>query len=157
LGDANLIENLRKLDIPPDSLSFELLESIYLDDQTEMVSQNLAEIRKLGIGIEIDDFGTGHASIACLLSLRPMRLKIDRVLVSPIVVSVEARRLLESIVDIGQALGIEVLAEGVETLEHARILADLDCRALQGFALALPMAADKIAGFVQKKSQKKVA
>jgi diguanylate cyclase (GGDEF)-like protein/PAS domain S-box-containing protein len=157
LSDAKLIEGLRKLDIPADSLSFELLESIYLDDHSDIVAQNIAAIKALGIGIEIDDFGTGHASIACLLSLRPTRLKIDRQLVSPIVSSVEARRLLASIVDIGQALGIEVLAEGVETLEHARILADLDCGALQGFALARPLKAEDIGNYVSKMSWRKVA
>jgi diguanylate cyclase (GGDEF)-like protein/PAS domain S-box-containing protein len=148
LGDAKLIEGLRKLDIPDQSLSFELLESIYLDNQSETVASNLEEIRKLGIGVEIDDFGTGHASIACLLSLRPKRLKIDRQLVMPIVASIETRRLLASIVDIGQALGIEVLAEGVETMEHARILADLDCSCLQGFAFARPMEAHDLSRFV---------
>ncbi len=151
LGDARLIESLRKLDIPENSLSFELLESIYLDNHNDVIGSNLSEIKKLGIGIEIDDFGTGHASIACLLNLRPKRLKIDRQLVKPIVVSVEIRRLLASIVDIGQALGIEVLAEGVETEDHARILRDLDCNSLQGFAFAKPMAAADVAKCVAEK------
>jgi EAL domain-containing protein (putative c-di-GMP-specific phosphodiesterase class I) len=102
----------------------------------------------MGIGIEIDDFGTGHASIACLLSLRPMRLKIDRQLITALVVSVEAQRLLASIVDIGKALGIEVLAEGVETKEHAQILSRLDCDSLQGFAFARPMLAKDLISFV---------
>jgi EAL domain-containing protein (putative c-di-GMP-specific phosphodiesterase class I) len=132
-------------------LSFELLESIYLDNHNDVIGSNLSEIKKLGIGIEIDDFGTGHASIACLLNLRPKRLKIDRQLVKPIVVSVEIRRLLASIVDIGQALGIEVLAEGVETEEHARILRDLDCNSLQGFAFARPMEAADIVKRVAEK------
>ena len=151
LGDARLIESLQKLDIPENSLSFELLESIYLDNHNDVIGSNLSEIKKLGIGIEIDDFGTGHASIACLLNLRPKRLKIDRQLVKPIVVSVEIRRLLASIVDIGQALGIEVLAEGVETDEHARILRDLDCNSLQGFAFAKPMEAADVAKCISEK------
>jgi diguanylate cyclase (GGDEF)-like protein len=157
LGDVNLIETLRELDIPENSLSFELLESIFLDNQNEIVARNLSEIKAMGIGIEIDDFGTGHASIACLLSLRPKRLKIDRELVQPIVVSVEIRRLLASIVDIGQALGIEVLAEGVETMEHARILQSLDCNFVQGFAFAKPMDADAILAFMTNETWRKVA
>jgi diguanylate cyclase (GGDEF)-like protein len=157
LGDKNLIDSLKKLDIPANSLSFELLESIYLDNQDEIVSSNLAEIKRLGIGLEIDDFGTGHASIACLLSLRPKRLKIDRQLVQPILVSVELRRLLASIVGIGEALGIEVLAEGVETQEHAQILAGLDCYFFQGFAFARPMEADAMDEFLRKQEWRKVA
>jgi diguanylate cyclase (GGDEF)-like protein len=157
LGDKNLIDSLGKLDIPANSLSFELMESIYLDNQDETVSSNLTEIKRLGIGLALDNFGTGHASIACFLRLRPMRLKIDRILVQPILVSVEMRRLLASIVDIGQALGIEVLAEGVETKEHAQTLAAMDCHYQQGFAFAKPMEADAIAEFLRKQEWRVVA
>jgi diguanylate cyclase (GGDEF)-like protein/PAS domain S-box-containing protein len=155
LGDVHLIEGLRKLDVPSDCLSFELLESIYLDNHDDVVVRNLSALKAMGIGIEIDDFGTGHASIACLLNLRPKRLKIDRQLVKPIVASIETRRLLASIVDIGEALGIEVLAEGVETLEHARILAEIDCFCLQGFAFATAMTAHDVAEFVASNRWKK--
>jgi diguanylate cyclase (GGDEF)-like protein len=150
LGDKNLIEGLKKLDIPANSLSFELLESIYLDNQDEPVSSNLAEIKRMGIGLALDDFGTGHASIACLLNLRPFRLKIDRQLVEPSLVSVEQRRLLASIVDIGSALGIEVLAEGVATKDHAQALAAIGCHYVQGFAFAKPMDAAAMYEFVAK-------
>lgn len=157
LGDSKLIEGLRKLEIPKGSISFELLESIYLDKHSDTIAHNIAEIRNMGIGIEIDDFGTGHASIACLLSLRPMRLKIDRQLITPLLVSVESQRLLASIVDIGKALGIEVLAEGVETKEHAKILARLDCDSLQGFAFARPMLASELVSFVADERWKTAA
>ncbi len=157
LGDERLIERISKLVIPKNSLSFELLESIYLDDQNDTIAGNLAEIRKLGIGIEIDDFGTGHASIACILSLRPERFKIDRQLIRPIVTSVEQRRLVASIVDIGRSLNIRVVAEGVETMEHAHILKELDCDDLQGFAFARPMPASGIADFVSNNRWRKVA
>ncbi|MGL4488114.1 MAG: putative bifunctional diguanylate cyclase/phosphodiesterase, partial [Rhizobiaceae bacterium] len=140
--DVNLIETLRALELPESGLSFELVESIFLDNKNETVARNVSALKEMGIGIEIDDFGTGHASIAGLLNLRPNRLKIDRQLVQPIVTTIETRRLLGSIVDIGQALGIEILAEGVESREHARILAGLDCNFVQGFAFAPAMEAD---------------
>ena len=73
------------LNIPPGALSFELLESIFLDETDDLVSLNVERIKKLGIDIAIDDFGTGYASIVSLLNLKPRTLKIDRQLIEPIV------------------------------------------------------------------------
>ncbi|MFT4699354.1 MAG: diguanylate cyclase (GGDEF)-like protein [Yoonia sp.] len=109
------------------NFAFELLESVFLDDTNEHLAKNLACMRELGIAIEIDDFGTGHASMVGLLNLRPDRLKIDRQLVMPLVQSQQQRRLVASIIEIGHALGIAVVAEGVETQEHVSALADLGC------------------------------
>lgn len=147
LQDDQLIASLRGLAIPPGTIAFELVESIFLDETDEMVRWNIEQIKDLGIDIEIDDFGTGYASIVSLMELKPRRLKIARQLVMPIAESVAQRRLLASIVDIGRALGIEVLGEGVETDEQARILGDLGCTALQGYVLARPMPAAEMPGF----------
>ncbi|MFZ2099042.1 MAG: EAL domain-containing protein, partial [Oricola sp.] len=111
----------------------------------------------LGIDIEIDDFGTGYASIVSLIHLHPTRLKIDRQLITPIVGSASQRRLVASIIDIGQSLGIKVVAEGVETMEHAAILRDLGCDALQGYAFARPMPSDQLMDFVREERWRKVA
>jgi diguanylate cyclase (GGDEF)-like protein len=148
LRDEELIRGLRGMDIPPDSISFELVESIFLDEADELVAWNVDHIKELGIDIEIDDFGTGYASIVSLLKLKPSRLKIDRQLVLPIVRSPAQRQLVGSIIEIGQSLGIDVLAEGVETMEHARLLHRLGCDALQGYAFARPMSASDLAEFV---------
>lgn len=147
LQDDQLIASLRHLAIAPGTIAFELVESIFLDETDEMVRWNIEQIKDLGIDIEIDDFGTGYASIVSLMQLKPRRLKIARQLVEPIVESVAQRRLLASIVDIGRALGIEVLGEGVETEVHARILGDLGCASLQGYLLARPMPASEIPAF----------
>ena len=93
----------------------------------------------MGIGIDVDDFGTGHTSIVGLLKLSPQRFKIDRQLIEPIASTREQCRLVASIIDIGKTLGIKVVAEGVETMEQARILKDLGCDLLQGYAFARPM------------------
>ena len=150
LHDPELARSLRTLDIAPKSLSFELLESIFLDDCDRTVLENLAEMRKLGIDIEIDDFGTGHASIVSLMKLSPRRLKIDRQLVKPVSRSPGQRKLVGTIVEIGRSLNIEVVAEGVETPAHVAIMRDLGCDILQGYALARPMPADAIPDFVQR-------
>lgn len=148
LRDDNLVERLKQMRIPEGRLSFELLESISFDENDVTVLSNIERIKELGIAIEIDDFGTGYASILSLTKLTPRRLKIDRQLILPILTSPAQRRLVESIIDIGTSLGIEVIAEGVETLEHARILKELGCHGLQGYAFARPMNANDLATFV---------
>src|SRR5690606_19189262 len=128
---------------------FELLESIFLDDCDRTVLENLAEMRRLGIDIEIDDFGTGHASIVSLLKPSPRRLKVDRQLVKPVARSPGQRKHGGTIIEIGRSLNIEVVAEGIETADHAVILRDLGCDVLQGYALARPMPAAAIPAFVE--------
>ncbi len=157
LYDDDLIESLNGLTFDRGTLSFELLESIFLDDKNETIVANIAHLKALGIDIEIDDFGSGYASIVSLLQVKPTRLKIDRQLIAPLVQSDSQRNLIASIIDIGQSLGIKVVAEGVETWEHAAILRDIGCDTLQGFALARPMASDELMAFVRKEGWRKVA
>ena len=149
LRDEHLVRSLKRLEIERGTISFELVESIYLDEKDDVLAFNIDAIRELGIDIEIDDFGTGYASIVSLLQLRPRRLKIDRQLIQPIVNAPSSRQMLASIVDMGHSMGIEVVAEGVETLEHARVAHELGCDALQGYAMARPMRRDAIADFVR--------
>jgi EAL domain-containing protein (putative c-di-GMP-specific phosphodiesterase class I) len=144
LGDERLVESLNDMSFDPGALSFELLESIFLDDLDEMVSWNLDRIRDLGIDLAIDDFGTGHASILSLLKLRPTRFKIDRQFIEELGSSPGQQRLVGSLIDIGRSLGIKVVAEGVETLEQADILRMLGCDILQGYAFARPMPASRL-------------
>ncbi|MBD9372818.1 EAL domain-containing protein [Rhizobium sp. ARZ01] len=149
LHDPELGASLGALAIEPGRLSFELLESIFLDDCDRAVLDNLADIRRLGIEIEIDDFGTGHASIVSLMKLLPRRLKIDRQLVKPIARSAGQRRLVSTIIEIGRSLDITVTAEGVETEAHVQLLRDMGCDILQGFALARPMPEAELVEFVR--------
>ncbi|WP_337918494.1 bifunctional diguanylate cyclase/phosphodiesterase [Pseudaminobacter soli (ex Zhang et al. 2022)] len=152
LRDEELVDSLRRLDIRPGTVSFELLESIFLDDTDDHVSWNLDRLKELGIDIEIDDFGTGYASIVSLMKLQPRRLKIDRQLTQPIVKSARQRQLVESIAEIGKTLGIEVVAEGVETMAHARILRKIGCTKLQGYAFGRPMSAAAFEDYVRAQS-----
>ncbi|TIO38023.1 MAG: EAL domain-containing protein, partial [Mesorhizobium sp.] len=92
--DEELIKSLRKLNIKKGTISFELVESIFLDENDDFVTWNLEQIKELGIDVEIDDFGTGYASIVSLLKLQPRRLKIDRQLVIPIVKSPQRRQVV---------------------------------------------------------------
>ncbi len=150
LHDEELIKTLRSLDIVPGTVAFELVESIYLDESDELVAWNIDQIKELGIDIEIDDFGTGHTSIVSLLKLKPCRLKIDRQLVMPILSSLTQRHLVKSIIEIGKSLGIAVIAEGVETMEHATLLRDMGCDLLQGYAFGRPMSAEQTEAFLRQ-------
>ena len=152
LNDEELVDGLRRLDFRPGTIAFELVESIFLDGNDDVIGRHVEMVKELGIDIEIDDFGTGYASIVSLLKLKPRRLKIDRQLVVPITGSSAQRHLVESIIDIGRSLGIGVIAEGVETMEHARLLRQLGCGGLQGYAFARPMAADDLAAFVRART-----
>ncbi|WP_249406320.1 putative bifunctional diguanylate cyclase/phosphodiesterase [Rhizobium sp. CFBP 13726] len=143
LHDENLIANLESLSITPGEICFELVESIFLDDGDVSVSGNIERIKGMGIDIEIDDFGTGHTSIVSLLKLKPKRLKIDRQLVMPILEAPQERTMVRSIVDIARSLGIDTVAEGVETMQHAELLRELGCDLLQGYAFAKALPFDE--------------
>ncbi|WP_429930676.1 bifunctional diguanylate cyclase/phosphodiesterase [Agrobacterium vitis] len=152
LFDDGLVAHLRDTPLPAGGLAFELLESISFDDKAEAAATAISQIKILGIDIEIDDFGTGYSSILSLLKLSPRRLKIDRQLTQPIIESKQQRRLIGSIVEIGRSLGIEIIAEGVETKQHAEILRDLGCHTLQGYGLARPMNGDDLFALLKRRS-----
>lgn len=139
LGRKDLIRQLRKLNFEPGSLTFELVESTFLDTSDEIVAWNIDQFREMGIDIELDDFGTAYASIVSLTNLRPNRLKIDRQLVEPTRYSAEARELIRSIIHIGHAMNIGSVAEGIETMQHGEIMRDLGVDLLQGYAFSRPM------------------
>ena len=105
-------------------------------------------LRDIGFSIEVDDFGSGHASIIGLTHLAPDTMKIDQRLVFPITESLTAQKMLGAVVEIGRALDINVTAEGVETAMHAKLLADAGCGTLQGYLFAKPMSAEDLANFL---------
>ncbi len=139
LGDRDLIASLSALDFDPSNLTFELVESTFLDRSAPQVAANIRRLREMGIEIEIDDFGTAYASIVSLMHLLPNRLKIDRELILPVTSSEHQRELVHSIIHIGRTLGIGVVAEGIESMEHADIMRFMGADLLQGYAFSRPM------------------
>ena len=150
LKDPKLMGMLSAMPIGDHKIAFELLESISFENQEEDLKSAIRHLKELGIEIEIDDFGSGHASIVSLLELAPHRLKIDRKLVAPIDVSDSQRRLVASIIEIGRSLGIDIVAEGVETMAHAEILEEMGCNTLQGYAFARPMSSQDLIIFAEE-------
>ncbi|MEM9577422.1 MAG: EAL domain-containing protein [Pseudomonadota bacterium] len=147
----NRIEHIKEhLDGYSGRVSFELLETIFLEEEDDEFLFQLDRLREIGITIEIDDFGSGHASVVALQRINPDRLKIDGRLVAQVNESENGIRLVRSIIEIGLALEMGVTAEGVETREQAAVLADLGCDRLQGHHIARPMPFHRLLAFLQK-------
>lgn len=144
LRDNSLVAAVSPLQEQGIVVAFELLESIFLEDDDAVVSFNLDSARESGICIEIDDFGTGHASILGLMKVNPDVLKIDRRLTANVVDAEQSRTLIASIINIARSLDVQTIAEGVETEEQSRILCDLGCDVLQGFLYAKPLDSEKL-------------
>ena len=150
--DPTLEDDVRDADYPG-PVAFELIETVFVDSGSEEFLNRIAELRGLGLTFEVDDFGSGRASIVGLRQIGADRLKIDHRLVQPITNSASARKLVESIIDIGRALDIAVTAEGIETEQHARVLTTLGCDRLQGFYFARPMPLNKAVALFNEERQ----
>lgn len=139
LRDSSLVSAVSDLQKRGVLVAFELLESILLEEEDSVVAHNLDLAREAGICIEIDDFGTGHASILGLMHVGPDVLKIDRRLTANVTHAEQARVLVSSILAIARSMDIRTIAEGVETEEQADTLRDLGCDVLQGYLYAGPL------------------
>lgn len=144
LMDPTLIHDIRSSGIAPNRLTIEILESVYLDRLGELVRWTIEELHEMGVKIALDDFGTGHASVSGLLEIRPSILKIDRSFIKPIVDDKSSLSLVASIVGIGKSLGMSIVAEGVETEDHACAVSSLGCDYLQGYFFGRPMSAEDL-------------
>ena len=123
---------------PPAALELEIVESSALEG-VEALQQLLARCRSLGVGVAIDDFGTGYSSLAYLKRLPATVVKIDQSFVRDIFDDPSNLRIIEGIVALGNAFDLEVVAEGVETVEHGALLLRLGADAAQGWGIAQAM------------------
>lgn len=130
---------VRSLDSDSPPIAIEVLESVIVEEQSDEFRFEIDRLREYGVSIEIDDFGSGHTSVVGIMELSPDVMKVDRRLIFPIHESKQARGMFEQIAGMAKIMEIAVTAEGVETMDHARILTEIGCDYLQGFALARPM------------------
>lgn len=136
---AGVVEQLESLDIPPEALKVELTEGSMMTDFPRMEGI-IQEFRQAGIQVAIDDFGTGYSSLARLRSLPITTLKIDRSFLRDTPDDQSAVMMVNTIRQMAESLGIEALAEGIETEAQWRMLQALGCPFGQGFYFARPMA-----------------
>ncbi|RRH72498.1 putative bifunctional diguanylate cyclase/phosphodiesterase [Falsigemmobacter faecalis] len=130
---------LDRFDLTPDRLSVEVLETVMSMGEADVIVRNITELARLGCRIDLDDFGTGHASITNIRRFGVHRLKIDRSYISRVEQDREAQRVLTAILSMAEQLGLDTLAEGVETPSELALLSQLGCGHVQGFGIARPM------------------
>ncbi|WP_432511572.1 putative bifunctional diguanylate cyclase/phosphodiesterase [Kineococcus sp. SYSU DK001] len=135
---------LRDSGLRPHQLTLEVTESLLVDD-LEAVSARLAQLRAAGVLVAIDDFGTGYSSLSYLRRLPVDTVKIDRSFISDLAHGGSATTLVASIIELARSLGLDVVAEGVETEQQAQVLRDLSCTYAQGYLYARPQPAGELA------------
>jgi EAL domain-containing protein (putative c-di-GMP-specific phosphodiesterase class I) len=110
----------------------------------------LARCQSLGLQVALDDFGTGFSSLTYLRTLPVDVIKIDQSFVRNMLTDANDRAIVESVIFIAQRFDHPVLAEGVETMEHARALKDMGCNLIQGYGIARPMPATKVLPWLEQ-------
>ena len=158
LRDPRLMEKIKweldRFDLTPDRLTIEIMENVVAETDDDLIPKNIAMLSEIGCRIDLDDFGTGHASIAAIRRFAVNRIKIDRSFVARIDEDAEQQRLLSAILMMAERLELEAIAEGVESLGERSVLAQPGCEHVQGYGIARPMPFDDtliwIAGHVEK-------
>ena len=141
---------LDRFSLTPDRLTIEVLETVAARSDDDVIVTNLARIAELGCGIDLDDFGTGQASIANIRRFAVRRIKVDRCFVTRCDCDPDQQKMVAAILSLCEHLGLDTVAEGVETPgEHATV-AQLGCGHVQGFGIARPMAVEETFGWIAR-------
>ncbi|MEM6304194.1 MAG: GGDEF domain-containing phosphodiesterase [Pseudomonadota bacterium] len=147
LSNPRLIEKisweLDRFDLQPERLAVEVLETVVADTGDDVITRNIASLSEMGCQIDLDDFGTGNASIASIQRFSVSRIKIDRSFVMKADRDPDQQRMISAILTMAERLGVQTLAEGVETVGEHVLLAQLGCDHVQGFGIAWPMPFDQ--------------
>lgn len=136
---TELSEILEKTDMQPSQLELEITETYLVEDAA--ILPVLEDLKKVGIRLSVDDFGTGHSSLARLKELPVDKLKIDQAFMRGIPGSENDEAIARAVIALGHSLDLEVLAEGVETGAQQMFLAALGCDSAQGFHFSRPVPA----------------
>jgi diguanylate cyclase (GGDEF)-like protein/PAS domain S-box-containing protein len=152
---SNLVEEiaqiLRETEVPANSLKLEITESVIMDN-AELATSMLFQLQSLGIRLSIDDFGTGYSSLAYLYRFPTHTLKIDRSFINKIDIDSEQFEIVRTIVTLAANLGMDVVAEGVETLKHLAQLKALNCDSGQGYLFSKPVDSQTAAKLLQEET-----
>lgn len=152
LSDPHLPDRLAwaldRFQLAPSRLTVEVLESVVAGDGDDIIASNISLLAAMGCCVDLDDFGTGHASITAIRRFAINRLKIDRSFVHGVDQNRDQQKLVTAILSLAERLGLGTLAEGVETPGEHALLAQLGCDHVQGFAIAQPMPVDALAGWL---------
>ena len=143
LANPNLPERLQweldRFGLTPARLTVEVLETVLANAGDDMVVRNLTALSQMGCGLDLDDFGTGNASISAIRRFGVRRIKIDRSFVARLEEEPAQQQMVAAILSMAEQLGVDTLAEGVESSGSHALLAQLGCGHVQGFGIAKPM------------------
>lgn len=134
----NVLELVEEFKIRPEHLEIEITESVVMED-LELIVGKFRLLRQHGIRVSLDDFGTGFSSLTYLKDLPIDTLKIDKTFIDSVTTDSSTNIITQSVVDMVRQLGLETVAEGVETEEQYQFLEDIQCDNIQGFLLGRPM------------------
>ncbi len=140
--DQVIAEAVAKYAIAANQLELELTESVLMET-TQRNSAIFEQLRRIGIRLAIDDFGTGYSSLDYLRAFHVARLKIDRRFIKDVTTNPDDAIIVRATISLAHELGIEVVAEGVETAEQQAFLISVGCKVAQGFFLGKPISADR--------------
>jgi diguanylate cyclase (GGDEF)-like protein/PAS domain S-box-containing protein len=146
---ARVLGLLDKHGLPPAALEVEVTEHVLLDGGDDGIAQTLADLRAQGIRISLDDFGTGYASLTHLKRFPVDCLKVDQSFVRDIVRDPEDAILTRTIITLAHSLGMEAVAEGVESAEQYQFLEEQGCDYAQGYLIARPIARRDVADYLR--------
>ena len=142
LGEDDLVGSIARLlrqhDLPPAALVVELTETTVMANPTRS-AEVMRRLQQLGVKVSIDDFGTGHSSLAYLTTLPNDELKIDKSFIQAIATDPNAKTVVRAIIDLARSLHLNVVAEGIETDDDANVLRALGCAAGQGYLYSKPI------------------
>lgn len=152
LRDPKLVDRvsweLDRFELSAQRLTIEVLESVVAHSPEDTITRNIRRLADLGCHIDLDDFGTGHASISSIRRFAVHRLKIDRSFVKKLDCDLEQQRMVNAIQLMAEQLNLDTIAEGVETAGEHAMLAQLGCGHVQGFGIGRPMPFDKTAAWI---------
>jgi EAL domain-containing protein (putative c-di-GMP-specific phosphodiesterase class I) len=144
---GNVVGAMAAAGIEPGQLSFEITESVLMDD-VDFSIEILRALKDVGVGLAIDDFGTGYSSLSYLKRLPLDAIKLDRAFVQNLDESTVDQQIVGAVVQMARALGMTVVAEGVETEGQRARLRELGCHVLQGYYFARPMPAEEMSAML---------
>lgn len=134
--------------LPPERLEIEVTESVFAG-RDDTVLNALRRLKGLGVKVALDDFGSGYSSLSYLRRFPFDTLKIDRDFVSDMNGNPEAEAILVSIIQLGKALGMTIVAEGIETIDQIRFLQAHDCHRMQGYFISRPLTSTALSQFLE--------
>lgn len=135
--------------LKPGMLQIEITESLLMEGTAETVN-SLNQIRNLGFGISLDDFGTGYSSLSYLKNFPITTLKIDRAFIKDLTTNKKDAQLVKAMVMMSEGLDLDVVGEGIETVEQLSFLKNLGCKAGQGYYYSRPLTAEDFSTYLQK-------